>query len=291
MSNDARPATRLPGVAPRKVAAQTNRAPREPSSATRSARLARAWNPSAWRRQLLQYFESWTGSLIVHVIIIVALALLTLSVPSEAKKPEIVSSLATRPDELLSQRLDEQTEAAETMSFAVGVASPSHAVPLTGTVEPELSREVADALSSPEVSLADIGLHEMPAAKLSEALGMESPGDPAAAVEGYGGALDRLSEQLLMMLSRGKVLVVWLFDQSESMKDDQQQIASRLGRVYQELRLSNNSDPEALLSVVSSFGQSTLTHTRRPTTDLQAILTAIDEIPIDESGIENICQA
>lgn len=293
MSNDAslsnRPTGTVTKTATRRRRASSDQAP-SPDSASVSARFARAWNPTAWRRQLLQYFESWTGSLIVHIVIIVALALLTLSVPTEAKKPEIVSTLATRPDELLSQRLDERTEAAESLTFAAGVNSPTHATPLTGSVEPELSREVSEALSSPEVSLADVGLYEMPAAKLSDALGMQSPGDPAAAVDGYGGALDRLSEQLLMMLSHGKVLVVWLFDQSESMKDDQQQVKDRLERVYKELRLSNNSDPDAMLTYVASFGQTAMEHTRRPTSDLDAIRSAIDEIPVDESGVENACQ-
>lgn len=242
---------------------------------------------------MLQYVESWGGSAVVHVVLIAILALVTLTVPTEDRPNEIVSSIVTRPDELMSQHLDDSVDPADSLTFApsgsVGVAT--HGDVLASASAPELSREVVEALTGPEVKLADVSLHRLPGSELNSALGKESPGDPAAAVEGMGQALDRLSQQLLTMLSKNKVLVIWLFDQSESMVQDQQQVKQRLQRVYEEMRLTTATEADALLSSVASFGEGYVQHTRRPTTDLDAIRAAIDEIPLDDSGEERTFQA
>ena len=48
------------------------------------------------------------------------------------------------------------------------------------------------------------------------------------------------------MLLKGKVQIAWVFDQSESMKDDQQEIRDRIERVYQELGLIDSAKAASL---------------------------------------------
>ena len=122
-------------------------------------------------------------------------------------------------------------------------------------------------------------------------------GEPAAMAEGYGAALGRITQEMLRMLREEKLLVVWLFDESESMKDDQKEIREQFHKVYEELGIAMERDPKAkrdadvLLTSVYSFGESVTAITPKPTADVQEIRSAIDKIKIDESGKENLFSA
>jgi len=116
-------------------------------------------------------------------------------------------------------------------------------------------------------------------------------GTARAVVDDYGQALDHITREILKMLAERKVLLVWCFDQSESMKDDQQEIRARLERVYTELGMTGATSSDALMTAVTSFGQGFLAHTERPTTDVEVVREAIDAVPIDPSGEEFMCSA
>jgi hypothetical protein len=96
---------------------------------------------------------------------------------------------------------------------------------------------------------------------------------------------------LLLHLEKRKTLVVWAFDQSESMKDDQKEIRDRIERVYAELGLSGRAEGGALLTAVTSYGEGFRVHTEKPTARVDLIRKAISEIPIDPSGKEFMCNA
>jgi hypothetical protein len=125
-------------------------------------------------------------------------------------------------------------------------------------------------------------------------LNMEVPvgtkGEPSAVVDNYQQAMDRITQEILLRLSKDKVLVVWCLDQSESMKDDIKEIRQRIDRVYIELGIVKASQGDALLTSVVSYGQSMRVHTRYPTADLDKIRAAMDEVPVDSSGMEMQCQ-
>src|SRR6185437_11293044 len=102
-------------------------------------------------------------------------------------------------------------------------------------------------------------------------------------------AMDRITQEILLQLSKNKVLLIWCFDQSESMKDDQKEIRDRIEKVYKELGLSSASQGDALLTAVASFGKETMIHTPKATSDLDKIREAISTVPVDESGEEMMC--
>jgi hypothetical protein len=117
-------------------------------------------------------------------------------------------------------------------------------------------------------------------------------GDARAVVGTYQEALDRLTQEFLWMLDKSDVLVVWAFDQSESMKDDQKEIRERFEHVYDQLGLvSSSKNKDSLETAVVSYGQSFVVHTRAPTSDRDAIRAAISEVPNDPSGKEIMCSA
>lgn len=135
-------------------------------------------------------------------------------------------------------------------------------------------------------------------------------GEPTALVEGYGTALGMITQELQRLMRQDKLLVVWLFDESESMKDDQREIAKNFGKVYKELKIVKEKDKviarrinkrrkrgktktadEILLTAVYGFGAK-LNPLLEPTADTEKIRTTIEEkIRIDESGEEKMCTA
>lgn len=116
-------------------------------------------------------------------------------------------------------------------------------------------------------------------------------GDGRSVVGSYQEALDRLTQEFVWMLDKGKVLVIWAFDESESMKDDQKEIRDRIEHVYDQLGLLGSGGGGALETAVVSFGEKFAVRTSRPTDDRAEIRSAIDSIPLDRSGKEIMCSA
>ena len=79
---------------------------------------------------------------------------------------------------------------------------------------------------------------------------------------GADGAIDRITNEILLSLDERPTLVVWLFDQSGSLKAQRESIAERFDRVYNELGVIEASGNPAfsrhqdkpLLTAVASFG-------------------------------------
>jgi len=139
---------------------------------------------------------------------------------------------------------------------------------------------------------ADWGIeHAAGSGDLLTVLPEKTVGVGRVVVDDYQQALDRITQEILRMLAKRKVLVIWCFDQSESMKDDQQEIRDRIERVYTELEMAGATENDALTTAVTSFGSDFLVHTPLPTADPAEIRAAIDSVPIDPSGEEMMCRA
>lgn len=124
-------------------------------------------------------------------------------------------------------------------------------------------------------------------------------GEGTQMVGGYGAALGLVTTELIRLLRSEQVMCVWLFDESESMKDDQKEIRENFHKVYEELGLVTKSDKEfskkknqeILLTSVIGFGDKYHPITPKPTADVKEIKDSIDKIDIDQSGLENTCAA
>ena len=83
-------------------------------------------------------------------------------------------------------------------------------------------------------------------------------GDVTYETEDVGEALDQLAREILRHLGQHKLTVVWLFDESGSMKDDQQAIREKFDRVATELKVNVDDDPRraagALNHAIVGFG-------------------------------------
>ncbi len=262
-----------------------------PAPPTTDGKLS--WRDRLRRLTVKQALESWTGSLLLHGMLLVLLAMVSLTIP-KASTPQRLIEVLERPQELLNERLESDLTPSSQVSLAASggtVGAMTHGEPLSAPTEPALDQVTSDSLDGPTVRLADVSLNTFTDERLINDLGMESPGDPSAVVDGYKPAMDRITQELLVMLAKGPVLVTWLFDQSESMKNDQQEIRDNIEEIYAEMKLTSADDGDQLLTAVASFGAEVAMHTRRPTNDLDAVRNAIDEVPVDQSGVESMCQA
>ncbi|MFN9268492.1 MAG: vWA domain-containing protein [Planctomycetaceae bacterium] len=254
--------------------------------------LLQRWRPS-----------EWTGAAIsaaLHLAVIVGLTMWHFDVQLDDMKVAVESLFSEeRPPEEFTRELSENTETSETMNIVAGGATVGAVA--AGTGAPAVSQtkiEKSESFSDPQVAvnLGDIslpGLDEL-GTDLGEGV---VRGEPQAVAEGYGAALSRISQEIIRMMREDRVVVAWLFDESESMKDDQKEIREQIYKVYDELGIAMERDEqlkkgqEILLTSINSFGSGVQAITPKPTADLKEIKAAIDKIPNDPTGRENVLTA
>ena len=110
---------------------------------------------------------------------------------------------------------------------------------------------------------------------------------------GVAGSIDRLTFEIMASLKERKTLVVWLFDESTSMKKRREDVAGRFENIYKQLGLLNvETKNNVLKSAVMSFGKETHFISKDATDDIDLLVKQVKEnIPDDESGKENVFAA
>ena len=179
----------------------------------------------------------------------------------------------------------------------------------TGTGPPSATPRVGVASAVGEGSLPQVkivaklsGLALLPSGSVSKDFGLKSgggggggfAGDVTAGTKDIGEALDQLAREILRHLNAHKLTVIWLFDESGSMKDDQQAVKEKFGRVSRELKLNLGDDKKsqnALNHVVIGFGEGLHPEIAKPTGDIESIGKAIDRLFVDQTGTERTCEA
>jgi hypothetical protein len=115
-----------------------------------------------------------------------------------------------------------------------------------------------------------------------------------------GPALDQIAREILRLLRQHRVTVVWMFDESESMKDDQKEIRQKFDRIVHELKThadeqqkdkEKKKGAEPLTHAIVGFGESLHFELEKPSPDVDRVARAIDRLKIDGSGVENTMQA
>ncbi len=240
-------------------------------------------------------------SFVIHAALLVGLSFIVFEMPLE-RLQMIVDSVFSedRVTEEFHHEIEQQTTSAEAVNFVAGsmAASGLSNGGLSGPMVVQQKLDDAGSLKEPTVKI-NPGQLNLPGLKfISQDLGAgQVTGDIGRVVEGYGAALGQMTLELLRLMREQKVLVVWLFDESDSMRDDQQEIRERFYKVYEELGLVQKSDAklkvseEILLTLVMSFGQGVHEQTSKVTSDVELIKKGIDKIQADESGVENMCGA
>ncbi|MCP4782131.1 MAG: VWA domain-containing protein [Fuerstiella sp.] len=238
-------------------------------------------------------------SLVVHLVILLVLMLIPLAIQG-GTSDILLESIFTEelPKEQMEHQLQLETEHVETLSMIAG-GSPSTAVgaaaqPASTPVDVQKAKVLEEAtVDAPRVETMQLS-DEVMATELGEG---EITGEVGAMVEGYGAAMGIITQELIRMMRQQKVTVVWMFDESGSLEDDRKEIKENYMRVYEELGIATRQDEdlrgrsEQLLTVVGSYGKTIHEWTAKPTGNLELVKAAIEKVPVDESGEENMCRS
>lgn len=237
-------------------------------------------------------------SLGIHLLVLFALSFIVYDIGGEQVQMIVDSVFAEeRAQEEFTQEIEQDNEVAESMNVIAGGAI---STALGGSGAPAVAQtkiEAAESLKEPEIKV-NVGAITVPGINtLGNDLGAgEVTGDIGQVVEGYGAAMGQFTQELVRLMREQKVLVVWAFDESESMKPAQKEIREKFNKIYEELGIAAKQDQklrvseEVLLTVVTSFGQGLKEQTAKPTANVSEIRAAIDKIDIDRTGKENMCQ-
>lgn len=250
---------------------------------------------------------SWLLSLGIHLVVLVLLATLAFLVPTNNSY-----LLTAEPPELDSDLLPEEFQFAELSPMDIGALG-SQSVTNAEAAAPNFD-EISEVLTDVEpVSLVselqamNVEVPVLTAPNVNENMLVKGTGNigTSAAV----GAVDRITNEVLLSLEQRPTLVVWLFDESGSLQPQREAIAKRFDRIYEELGVLEaagnpafkKDEDKPLLTAVASFEATTTLHTKQPTgnlADVQAAMRAIDEKAAriyqdqnDSTGQENVFAA
>ena len=232
---------------------------------------------------------AWAVSLVIHVVALLALALIgiqKIDLPSSAIT--IVAEVEPIEEDLLIA--PEMVVAAEESSPAASDAQNlevARAVASEISDDPVVTVDVAEAFEG-EIAIDPLDLPPT-GADLGAFLqtGRIGEGDTGVGIAGTGGAVDRLTVEIAASLQQRTTVVCWVFDQSVSLAGQRREIAERLDRVFEELGLAaRESHGHELLNLVFAYGQKVNPVVTQPTQETAPVVSAIDSIPVDESGVE-----
>ncbi|MEX2168728.1 MAG: vWA domain-containing protein [Pirellulales bacterium] len=241
--------------------------------------------------------SSWLISLAVHLGALILLAGLTLLIPTERRV-----LLSAIPVDLTEEIIPEEFRFDENPHEEIGALADSGAAQAAPSAPIE---SMVSEVMLPAEATASFG--EIQAIDIDQPLlqGPESvenvivKGVGMVGVTGSEGAIDRITNEILLSLDTRPTLVVWLFDQSGSLSAQREDIAKRFDRVYDELGVIEaagrpefaSHDDKPLLTAVAAFGERVQLLTNEPTDDVADIKAAVRSITDDQSGKENIFAA
>ena len=262
---------------------------------------------------------SWAVSFVVHAVILMGLAAFTFSTEEGRKLiAPLSTALVTAPekgaaseeltpiyaDPTNNQRSDQAVgnENADKAGGGGGTGGVGTGPPSTSAAVAGVGGTVGEKTSLPGVQIAMNvpGISLTPAAPGLDLGGSGMiAGDVTYEATDVGASLDQIAREILRHLTQHKLTVVWLFDESSSMKDDQQAIKPE---VRPDRQASSRPTPDAdqrgrrrppspSPTPIVGFGEDIHYVLEKPTGDIERIGRAIDKLRVDDSGVENTLHA
>ncbi|MEI7922042.1 MAG: vWA domain-containing protein [Planctomycetota bacterium] len=276
-------------------------------------------------KKSLKALPAWLLSVVFHFLLLMFLTLVTYATapPMEKIKSFDASPFDTKvaPEEILHMMADPSDDPVRTL------AASAMAGDLAKTEKPSATPVLSEAgkYMRPEDLLVDVVVPKVsmdfvsPVASqiLQGQAGFKGDVQPAQDV---GEALDQLSREILTRLGRQRVVVAWLFDESESMRDDQQAVLAKFNKITDDLgarvdqmsekrseveagsdvaetdpkkrtdRRKARAETDPLRHAVIGFGEQ-FELMQDPTADKAKIAAAVNKLRVDTTGTENTFQA
>lgn len=242
-------------------------------------------------------------SFVVHVGLMLTLAFIPIL--REQKQVSLVISVPTPEDEALDElELPKEVVFSELPHEKVGANSENGeevALSQAPTVSEIYSEIPAPSEITPTTDFSNLSVNvifENPVG-LTHNANLAVKGAMGSGETGASGAVDRITLEILRSLEERKTLVVWIFDQTASLRKQRQAITDRLDRIYEELGVLEAAGNESfkrhkdkpLLTSVVSFGDKVDLRTKEPTDNIADIKKAITDLSDDNSGVERVFSA
>ncbi len=244
--------------------------------------------------------KSFLVSMLVHVLVVVGLASYTV-----VSQPEILALF------IESQPIVEEIQPLDIINDIAYSETPSEEIGANSIGLTDMALSTAPVLADiSEIPTVDVALvvpdgNVHVSIDIKEAVGLTEAKNTVRGMTGVGvtgteGAVDRITYELLQAIEQRPTLVVWLFDSSVSMVKRRKEIRDRFDRIYDQLGIVQEEKrkrngpgfgDDSLITSIVSFGNDVRFMTKKPTSNLKEIRSAIDDIEIDESGVEMVFNA
>jgi hypothetical protein len=268
------------------------------------SRIRRWWSKrgdeSSWDGET----PAWLASFMVHLAILSGMALVGTVVQHHA---EITTLLAgptasedpmTTSEEFSYSPVQQEAIGSSSGNDAQSIVATAPALAMTASLPAspaELEAPSAPVGSEPIRIQDDIRVATAP--RLAETFSIK--GAVGVGTTGATGAIDRITQEILAKLEERPTLVVWLFDQSGSLRLQREEVNKKFDRIYEELGVIEASDNPAfkqhenkpLLTAVMAFGEKISLLTPKPTDDVQKIKSVVAAMETDPSGTERTFEA
>lgn len=238
--------------------------------------------------------SAWLVSFVLHLAVLFIVGAVTIYSDPHQRTLKLVASPHVEEPDLVTEefRFDEQAHE------EIGALS-RHGAQMAASLAATTS-ELPDvpALDVPSADVAQIEQRDPVefATALDFSNTMQVKGDVGVGTKGAVGAIDRLTHEIMLSMDERPTVVAWLFDQSGSLNRQREAIRKRMARVYDELgvvqsggryTLRDDEQPR-LKSTVVAFGETATWMIKRPTSDVEELMKAIEDIQQDDSGTENV---
>jgi hypothetical protein len=241
---------------------------------------------------------AWIASLTLHLAMLLALALATLALPQS----DLLSLNSVPVDLVEEELLPQEFISSQQPQESIGALSQdgfdmAREAALTLDEQSLVIFESAPITDDGQLSAIELEQPTFQGPTFSENLPVQGAG--TMGTTGAIGAIDRLTHEIFTSLEQSPTLVVWLFDQSGSMRAQRKALLERFDRIYQELGLMEAAENVAftkhhdkpLLTAVAGFAAEPQLLTTQPTDQLDEIKKAVESIQDATVSEEHTFQA
>ena len=232
----------------------------------------------------------------LHLSALIVLGVVGLGVKSQVEKTFQATTFTDTVDTSLERVQFQDLD--QTADKPVLAAAGSFAPNLSTTVSPPSGVASAPTVKADASATGPSSLAKLDVQRATESIvptastfgqNVSIKGNGAEHVGSAEGAVDRIADEILRRLEKGRTLVVWAFDASGSLQAERERLAKHIETVYSHItQLDENALAAGggLLTAVVAFGQDRKAMTAVPTDDPNTIASAIRSVALDASGIE-----
>ena len=236
----------------------------------------------------IREMPAWAVSLGVHLLILFILGSLSQVISPENSDDTISSAI---------EEIDEDEYKFDvTVTDQVGNAGDTlemNAPRLVATTVGPKPQEEIDKKLEEEILKVDVprsvSVPEPHQADLAKAFDLV--GDANVDAGGVKGSIDRMTHEIRNSLRDRKTLVVWLFDESGSMKERRNAVAERFENIYKQLGMIEPGADKALKTAVVGFSDKVTFYTPDPVDDYREAAEKVRSIKASSSPKENVFTA